>query len=127
MTVTTTPSDGIKAQGAPGNEYMLICERHSASGAIGLLGGGVVVIDSAGATAAMTLPSTVKVGAMYKIYTASVAGGNHTLTLPSGMLFNGVADADVATFDAAHEQLEFIVESATRVTVTSNPAGIAFS
>jgi hypothetical protein len=59
--------------------------------------------------------------------TESVAGGNHTLTLPTGVLFDGVATKDVATFDAAHETLTFFIESTTRATVVFNHAGITFS
>jgi hypothetical protein len=96
--------------------------------------GGNILIISAGASCDVTMadlgdPASgkVKLGASYTVTTTSVAGGNHTLTLPDGVLFNGTAAANVATFDAAHEFLGFTIVSATLAVVWANPAGITFS
>lgn len=100
-------------------------ETHTASGAITLKNGGLVIINNA-ANIALTFNETPTVGSHWVFWCQATNNGS-TVTLPDGVLWDTTAGHDVATFDADDEKLEAVMVTTTRMLVISNPDSVAFS
>ena len=74
---------------------------------------GIVKLAHASVGIAATFPSAPAIGADYVV--VNTLGGTHTLTLPTGMTFDGTNNR--VTLDAANDFVYFIVISSARVLV----------
>lgn len=104
-----------------GNSY----QELTATGAIRPSRRGIVALNHASTVIAATLAAP-QTGDEYIIIDTSASGtAAHTITLPSGVTWDGTND--VATLDAPNEMLHVIATSPTRFRVLVNVGSVAFS
>lgn len=126
MANTVIPSTGLIAQGVPGQEDMPQAEIMDTAGESRLKVGGVLILNnSSGVAVTLSSDITSHVGSRWWITALDQGGSGNTVTLPSGVTWDGTND--VATFDADGETLVTVLGSATRMYVISNPDSVAFS
>jgi len=93
----------------------------TANGVI-LIKRGIVVLAHASVAIAATFGGSLAIGADFTV--CNTLGGTHTLTLPSGMTFDGTNNR--VTLDTANEYVRFQVISSTRVIIVGS-SGAAYS
>lgn len=104
-----------------GNSY----QELTATGAIRPSRKGVIALNHASTIIAATLAAPVPGDEYYIIDTSASGSAAHTVTLPSGVTWNGTNR--VATLDAPNEALHVVATSPTRFFVLENIGSVAFS
>jgi len=97
-------------------------KTYTASGAI--RASGLVILNNT-SKIELTLEAPKGAGQLLCIVQIDAGTAGHTVTVPSGVTWDGTND--VATFDAAGELLLLVSSSATRWHVIANPSTITFS
>lgn len=96
----------------------------TATGAITITSG-LVLLSHATVVIAATKAAPAAGDVLYIVNTSASGTAAHTVTLPSGVTWDGTND--VATLDAPGEALLAIAVSATRFVVLANVGEVAFS
>ena len=104
-----------------GNSY----QELTATGAIRPSRKGVIALNHASTIIAATLAAPVPGDEYYIIDTSASGTAAHTVTLPSGVTWNGTNR--VATLDAPNEALHVVAISPTRFFILENIGSVAFS
>lgn len=104
-----------------GNSY----QELTATGAIRPSRKGVIALNHASVVIAATLAAPVPGDEYYIIDTSASGTAAHTVTLPSGVTWNGTNR--VATLDAPNEALHVVATSPTRFFILENIGSVAFS
>lgn len=105
-------------------EFKHAYQQLTVSGAI-QLDCGLVLLSHASTIIAATLDAPSVGDELYIINNSPSGTAAHTVTLPSGVTWDGTND--VATLDAPGEALHVIATSATRWFVLENIGSVAFS
>lgn len=106
-------------------EHTMEVTAHDADAALGDADFATQLITLDGGASCDITEWTPTVGKMYILTCIDVSVANPTVTLSTGITWDGTNDT--ATFDAAGETITVVAVSATRLMVVANPNSIAFS
>lgn len=96
----------------------------TATGAI-TIDNGVAFLNHASTIIAATLDAPTAGDVLYIVNNSASGTAAHTVTLPSGVTFDGTND--IATFNAPGEALHLVAMSATRWLIIANVGSVALS
>lgn len=85
----------------------------------------MIILNHASVPIALTISGAPVVGDEIEIIAEDNGGSSHTVILSGSVKWDGTNN--IATFDAAGENIRCIAESATRWRVVNNPASVVFS
>lgn len=123
-TMDTTGAAAFAALSATAGQVRQAVQTLTASGAITITSG-VVLLNHASTVIAATKAAPTAGDVLYIINSSASGTAAHTVTLPSGVTWDGTND--VATLNAPGEALLAVAISSTRYLVLVNVGSVAFS
>jgi hypothetical protein len=121
---TATVTNGATLDGGFSGEHRHATQELTATGAI-TINSGVAMLNHASTIIAATLDAPTAGDELYIINTSASGTAAHTVTLPSGVTWDGTNNT--ATLNAPGEALHVIATSATRWFILENIGSVGLS